>query len=140
MRHGGVFLLLAAGCGTSTAPAPEDQEPWVWVERYAERLRQAPEDVDALRGLALHLIECDAGVMATMREFHGVGEAMMRHNYPSHLWIHPFVRGCLLFQQGREEAAREEFRTAAEAAAEAGDGPVRRVVREQSLRRLAASR
>ena len=117
---------------------------------YAARLQKAPGDGEALRGLVLEMIEGDAEVMASMRRHHGTSDLMMLHYYPSHRWAHPFIRGCVLAQQGREEAAREEFWSAL---AEASDYVIRHgcfgdaellriadVVVQQSRRFLAATR
>ena len=51
--------------------------------------------------------------MTEMRYHHSTKTHIMNHYYPSHRWIHPFLRGCLLSRHAQEIQAREEFALAA---------------------------
>ncbi len=143
-RMATTLAILAAGCASPAIPESGDAMAF-----HAVRLQEVPEDGEALRALVIQMIESDAEVMASMRRHHGTGDRVMRHYYPSHRWAHPFIRGCILAQQGREEGAREEFWSALAEASEYvttracfGDGEllqVAEVVVQQSRRFLAAA-
>lgn len=141
--------LAAAGCGNPAALPPEPREPGEEMTTFAARLLRTPGDAEALRGLVSAMMESDAYVMSVMRRHHGTAAHVMTHYYPSHRWAHPFVRGYILAQQGKETAAREEFWSAVEAASDYvatrecfGDGELLQVagVVVQESRRFLASR
>lgn len=78
-------------------------------EASLERLRNHPTDVEARAQFFLHLQETDKQTMESMRYHHSTKAPKMLHYYPSHRYVHPFLRGCLFAQQAEEDRAREEF-------------------------------
>jgi hypothetical protein len=78
----------------------------------------------------------DEQTMDSMRYFHNTGKAMMDHNYRSHRWIHPFLRGCRLVQEGDLIGAQSEFDAARAAALEDRAFAYATVVAEESRIRL----
>ena len=73
------------------------------------RLKADPHDSQAQLQFERLLNEGDRYTMAEMRNNHNTRSFQMNLNYPSHRWIHPFLRGCVFARQGQEARAREEF-------------------------------
>ena len=127
---GVIFVLGALGCGTSAAP------PGATLDTCMADLIQNPLDTQA-RSLLPGLMERgDEQTMDSMRYFHNTGKAMMDHNYPSHRWIHPFLRGCRRIQEDDLIGAEREFNAARDAALDDRASPSAIVVAEESRLRL----
>ncbi len=130
-----------------TARITPPSTPYQPLEATVKQLKANPLDRHARSRLFLQVLMSDAQVMGSMRYFHGTGKAAMRHYYPTHHFIHPFLRACLFAQQGREDDARNEFASAVAAATEylswvkdttapAASSDLAEVVREESRLRL----
>jgi hypothetical protein len=142
----GATLLFEAprGDGRSTvlllhvATIAETDE--VALRNCIERLIQDPADPDARSHLPDLLRVADDETMREMRAHHGTGETMMRHYYPSHLWIQPFLRGCRLMREGEFARAESEFESSRAAALEGSPSNLAVVVSKEALLRLAELR
>lgn len=111
MRLVTVFSFIAAlGCGT---PPPPPEET---LENCVDLLIQDPKEDRARSLFPLLLRASDDETMAEMRAHHGTSELQMLGNYPSHQWIHPFLRGNRYMQEGDLFHAESEFQAARAAA------------------------
>ncbi len=100
-----------------------------------ERLIQNPADAAGRTLLPDLLRVADDETMSEMRAHHGTGETQMLHNYPSHRWIHPFLRGCRLVREGDFRRAEAEFQASRAAALEGTPSRLALVVAKESLLR-----
>jgi len=103
-------FIAALGCGTPPA-LPEET-----LEQCVDLLIRDPKQDHARALFPLLLRAGDEETMNTMRAHHGTGKTMMDHNYPSHRWIHPFLRGWRFAENGDLASAEVEFEAASAAA------------------------
>ena len=115
MKKAYLFVWLAAVSCARPSVAPAPLRP-LTLESCVEILLTDPENPRAREIFPVLLQQADDRTMATMKESHNTGDAMMRHNYPSHLWIHPFLKGCHWLKEGDRKAADGEFEAARAAA------------------------
>jgi hypothetical protein len=104
------LLLGILGC----RQAPLDAEDA--LDRCVDALLHDPWNLEARAALPFLLRAVDDREMAEMRAYHGTSTARLRHLYPTHAWIHPFLRGCRQQESGLLTAAEPEFWEALEAA------------------------
>ena len=107
MRVAALLCLLGAiGCAAPEPPPPLPEET---LEGCIRTLVDDPRNERARALFPLLVRAADDETMDVMRTFHGTGETMMNHNYPSHRWIHPFLRGCRLAEEGERDIAQAQF-------------------------------